>query len=272
MPKLIYVYENIIPDTESPNVTKLRYKLQNPHFFGGMYEGKRNSELWKEVETYIENHYDMDYLEKIYICGDGAAWIKAGCDYIDKSVFVLDKFHRNKYINDSVSHMMDSKSDAWDRITDCFSMEDKKGFNRVYRELKEYAETENKKNAIEGARKYLLNNWDGIVIYNHEGNDIKGCSAEGHVSHIYSSRMSSRPLGWSRTGTDKMSRLQIYYYNGGNMLELVRMQKEELPVAVGAEELSCGDMLRNEKNQNGVVGKYFDALTHTLTHQQVKKT
>ena len=271
MPKLIYVYENIIPDTESKKVTKIRYKLQNPHFFGGMYEGKKNSELWKEVETYIENHYDMDYLEKVYICGDGAAWIKAGCNYIDKSIFVLDKFHKNKYINDSVSHMMDSKSDAWDRITDCFSMEDKKGFNRVYRELKEYAEAESKKNAIEDARKYLLNNWDGIVIYNHEGNDIKGCSAEGHVSHIYSSRMSSRPLGWSRTGTDKMSRLRIYYYNGGNMLKLVRMQKEALPVAAGAEELSCGDMLRNEKNQNGVVGKYFDALTHTLPHQQIKK-
>lgn len=271
MPKLIYVYENIIPDTQSPKVTRIRYKLQNPHFFGGMYEGKKNAELWEEVETYIKNHYDMDYLEKIYICGDGASWIKAGCDYIDKSVFVLDKFHRNKYINDSVSHMIDSKSDAWDRITDCFSMEDKKGFNRVYRELKEHADTESKKNAIEEARKYLMNNWDGIVIYNQDGNDIKGCSAEGHVSHIYSSRMSSRPLGWSRTGADKMSHLRIYYYNGGNMLDLVKMQREELPMVAGAEELSCEDMLRNERNRNGVVGKYVDLLTHTLPYQQVKK-
>lgn len=101
MPKLIYVYENIVPDTDSPKVTRIRYKLQNPHYFGGMYEGKKNAELWKEVESYIEDHYDMDYLEKVYLCGDGAAWIKAGCDYIDKSIFVLDRFHRNKYINDS---------------------------------------------------------------------------------------------------------------------------------------------------------------------------
>lgn len=271
MPKLVYIYENIIPDTESPKVTKIRYKLQNPHFFGGMYEGKRNVELWKEVQTYIENNYDIEYLEKVYICGDGAGWIKAGCDYIDKSVFVLDKFHKNKYINDSVSHMLDSKSDAWDRITDCFSMEDKKEFNRIYGELKEYTETESKKNTIEDARKYLLNNWNGIVIYNHEGNDIKGCSAEGHVSHIYSSRMSSRPLGWSKTGADKMSRLRIYYYNGGSMLELIRLQKEELPKAAGAEELSCGDMLKAERNRNGTIGKYFNALSHTLPYRQVKK-
>jgi hypothetical protein len=271
MPKLIYVYEDIIADTESPKVTKIRYKLKNPHFFGGMYEGKENAELWKEVETYIEEHYDIDYLEKIYICGDGASWIKAGCDYIGKSVFVLDKFHRNKYINDSVSHMMDSKSDAWDRITDCFLMENKKEFNKVYSELKNYAETESKKNAIEEARKYLINNWNGIVIYNQEGKSIKGCSAEGHVSHIYSSRMSSRPLGWSRKGTDKMSRLRIYYYNGGSMLELVRKQKEEMPVAVGAEGLSCEYMLRNERNRNGELGKYMEVLTHSLPHQQIKK-
>lgn len=166
---------------------------------------------------------------------------------------------------------MDSKSDAWDRITDCFSMEDKKEFNRVYRELKGYADTESKKKTIEEGRKYLLNNWDGIVIYNQDGSDIKGCSAEGHVSHIYSSRMSSRPLGWSRNGADKMSRLRIYYYNGGDMLDLVRMQKEKMALAVGTEELSCDVILKSERNKNGVVGKYVEALTHTLPYQQVKK-
>lgn len=30
---------------------------------------------------------------------------------------------------------------------------------------------------------------------NKEG--VIGCSAEGHVSHVLSSRMSSRPMGWS---------------------------------------------------------------------------
>ena len=36
-------------------------------------------------------------------------------------MFVLDRFHRNKYINDSVSHMLDSKSDAWNQITEMVS-------------------------------------------------------------------------------------------------------------------------------------------------------
>ena len=63
------------------------------------------------------------------------------------------------------------------------------------------------------------------------------CSAEGHVSHIYSDRMSSRPLGWSRTGADKMARLRIYSQNKRDILELVGYQKKELPLAASAEEV-----------------------------------
>jgi len=59
-----------------------------------------------------------------------------------------------------------------------------------------------------------------------------GCSAEGHVSHIYADRMSSRPLGWSKKGVHQMSKLRIYKANQGNMLELVRMQKQELYLGI----------------------------------------
>lgn len=62
-------------------------------------------------------------------------------------------------------------------------------------------------------------------------NEEVRCSAEGHIIHVFADRMSSRSLGWSKTGADKMSRFRIYEKNGGNMLELVRFQKEKLPVA-----------------------------------------
>lgn len=57
---------------------------------------------------------------------------------------------------------------------------------------------------------------------------VIGSSTEGHVSHILSSRMSSRPMGWSRKGAAQMAQLRTYYYNGGDMLELVRYQKADL--------------------------------------------
>lgn len=49
--------------------------------------------------------------------------------------------------------------------------------------------------------------WEAIIIRNDDPDARMGCSAEGNVSHIYSSRLSSRPLGWSRTGVEKMSDL-----------------------------------------------------------------
>lgn len=52
-----------------------------------------------------------------------------------------------------------------------------------------------------------------------------------------SSRVSSRPMGWSSTGIGKMVELIAYSKNGGNMLKLLRYQKEakQVPMAAGAE-------------------------------------
>lgn len=50
--------------------------------------------MWDEVALYIESTYDMDYLENVFILGDGAKWIRIGTTWINKSVSVLDKFHK----------------------------------------------------------------------------------------------------------------------------------------------------------------------------------
>ncbi len=63
--------------------------------------------------------------------------------------------------------------------------------------------------------------------------------------------MSSRPLGWSRTGADQMARLRVYYFNGGDMLELVRYQKESLPKAAGCESAPISaDAIQSSLNNN----------------------
>lgn len=50
--------------------------------------------------------------------------------------------------------------------------------------------------AVNDCEEYLVNNWDSAVRRMQDKN-VYGCSAEGHVSHMYSDRMSSRPMGWS---------------------------------------------------------------------------
>ena len=52
-------------------------------------------------------------------------------------------------------------------------------------------------------------------------------------------------MGWSIKGAGKMAKLRAYKLNGGDMLELVRYQKREMPKAVGVEYdvLSCTEIL-----------------------------
>ena len=99
------------------------------------------------------------------------------------------------------------------------------------------------------------------------------CSAEGHVSHVYSDRMSSRPLGWCRKGADKMSRLRIYRQNQGDMLELVRYQKKEVKKAAGAEEViySATDMIVMENERRRKLGVYADLHLYSIPYPQIKK-
>jgi len=90
----------------------------------------------------------------------------------------------------------------------------------------ENTESETKKKAVNDAKKYILNNWAGIEI-KVDNYEIVGCSAEGHVSHILSDRLSSRPMGWSKRGADKMSQLRIFKKNGGKVYDLVMAQKKK---------------------------------------------
>lgn len=96
-----------------------------------------------------------------------------------------------------------------------------------------------------------------------------GSSKEGHVSHVLPSRMSSRPMGWSREGTDKLSRLRIYWINGGGMLELVRNGKRAVPEETAVEEnfLSASELLSWEKKHSQANGKYIEALRARISRQ-----
>lgn len=268
MPRLAYVYEGI--DTEENG----RPELINAKYFGGIYEGSRGvEEFWKEVGDYIESAYDTEKIKHIYINGDGAAWIKTGTSVLPKSKFVLDKFHMNKYIIAATSHLGDSAEDARSEIYRAIHKTGKRACGKVFDRIILVTDSETKRKAVEASRGYLLSNWRGIQI-SMKGKDKNiQCSAEGHVSHIFADRMSSRPLGWSRTGCDKMARLRIYKKNGGNMLELLRYQKEELPVAAGAEDIiySATEMIAMENRNRQRLGSVADMPVYSIPYPQIKK-
>lgn len=65
--KLVYVYEGVEPEAPMSE----RYRLIEPHYFSGVYEGKDNELLWDEVWEYIDSKYDIEKIEHIYLNSDG---------------------------------------------------------------------------------------------------------------------------------------------------------------------------------------------------------
>jgi len=117
--------------------------------------------------------------------------------------------------------------------------------------------------------KCIKNNWQGIRRRVKNGGNITGSSTESHISHVLSSRLSSRPMGWCREGLDKMAQLRVYWKNGGSMLGLVRYQKEEKFIEETEEERysSTTEMLTWEKKHRKANGKYIEALWADISSQ-----
>ena len=186
--------------------------------------------------------------------------------------YVLDEFHLEKYLTKLTSHMKDSRDDAADKLRRVIRSKTKKEFIRLVDRLEEYLEDETGVKRIREAREYILSNWTAAKLRLSHQDGVNGSSTEGHVSHVLSSRMSSRPMGWSRKGAGNMAQLRAYYLNGGDMLELVRYQKKEQPKAVGAEyDVLSGDAIqRSERNRHGELGKYTDQISHSISLQNKK--
>lgn len=263
--KIVYVYEGVEPEAPGSK----RNRLINTRYFRSGSD-ETNKGFWSRVRRYIEAVYDIDSIKKMYINSDGGKWIKEGMRQLGDIEYVLDEFHLSKYILKMTSHMLDSKEDARIEICQCIRTSTKKEFDEIVERLVGCAKTENTIKRIQEAAKYIKSNWGAAKRRLWRRNGVCACSAEGHVSHVLSSRMSTPALGWSRLGASKMARLREWDYNKCNMLELVRAQKKELPTAAGAEELimSAGDIISSEMDRRTktqkIAGKYTEIMNTKL--------
>lgn len=221
-PRLVVVYDSIMKDGK-------RTKLCNKKHFGGIYTG-RIDDLWEEVLTYLDNTYDLDKVKHIYILGDGASWIKTGLEWLPKSINVLDKFHLMKAINSIVGkENKENKleiSEYKRRIYKSFyelNFEETKEI--VYEILAEEME-ETVRTRKEKLLRYILSNKQGITnLYKYQ-KELHGCSAEGHISHLYSARLSSRPLGWKIVNVNNVSKLRLVKADNKEIKEIVHNKRK----------------------------------------------
>ena len=250
--KLIYVYEGI--ENEAP-ISK-RKKLINPHYFGGISikEGD-NSKLWQEVYDYIDETYEINKIKMIYINGDGAKWIQNGINYFKRVKFVMDKFHITEYIERMTNHLLDSQEEAKKEIYRSLYKHNFDAYEVFIGKLYNTSINTITMKNIKDGDSYFRNNFESICLRFSGDKNVIGCSAEGHISHVLATRMSSRPMGWTIDGANKLTKLRLYKLNGGDIYSLVK----------------ANDLARQAVTFNGSYDEDDGVFTATQIMSDIKK-
>lgn len=215
--RLVYVHEGY----KDTNGAIKRSELKIARRFTGLYED--SGELWADVSNYLEEQYDTTACKQIFLSGDGASWIKKGMDYLPaKTIFVLDPFHTSQAAKRASAGMRDMFP-----ILQNWIQKGHKGYVSDYfsRRLQDTWLSANMRQTLENSRTYLKRNWESIQL--QASPHYISCSAEGHVSHWLSARLSSRPLGWSKRGAENIAKLRIYTRNGGSITKLIATKQKE---------------------------------------------
>lgn len=226
--KIVTIYtgkRQLTKPEKEEKVVQIRRELVNKFTFAGLY--KDNQELWEDVAYYIDCTYKKETIENIFIMGDGASYIKEGLNWIPNSVFVLDLFHLEKYINhlnydEELKKKLQLAIDQYDPISTENIMNE--AIERIKKEILEDEQLgrstkrlENRLKKIEDTKTYFINQWLGIEAHDKYKDKLTGCCQEGQVHHTLSERLSTDAKVWSENGIDEMSQLRAFTQNGGDV-------------------------------------------------------
>lgn len=206
--KLIYVHEGVRKNSA-------RAKLINPKYFVCVSDDV--DKFWSDVAYYIQSNY-ITTNAKIHLSGDGAAWIKYGINIFPNCNYHLDKFHIYK----SITGMCFGNKNLRYKIIQALHNKDYHKLCLLYKEQYNFRQKRSERKAISDSMLYLQNNYQAIDL-----SKKYSCAAEGHISHVLSARMSSRPMGWSVPGAERIAKLRAFYFNGGDFSSIIDNNTKE---------------------------------------------
>lgn len=194
----------------SINSKKERYSLTNKYIIASC-KGK----FWENVHDELNKRYDMSKVSQIYLLGDGASWIKAGCNVLTTSEtkvnFALDRFHTLQAIN----HITKDKN-LVNLLSSYMINNMKKDFKKLTDIIIE--ENINRKDTIQNCSNYILKNWGNIQTM-HKRVKI-GCGMEQAIYHVLSSVFSNVPKAYSENHIETYLCNRVNHQNNLNLKEL----------------------------------------------------
>ena len=165
--------------------------------------GKNPNDLWEQTLNEIERRYDLTDT-KLYLHGDGGAWIQTGMEWLPGAIFVLDKYHKNKSIKQMTAGLDKKSNKEFDReIRKALNDEDLDFFEQLRGSL--CMQLPERTEKINESARYLRRFASGISICAKDSGANNGGCTEPHVSHVLSARLSSRPMVWSKQTLKKLA-------------------------------------------------------------------
>lgn len=161
----------------------------------------KTDKLWEVAYKYLDNKYDLNKKNTIFVSGDGGSWIKGFDIAFPKAIYVLDPFH---YFNKKLSYIF-KKDPLITSIADSYLR------NRMINEFKLLVSAqikkypEQKKEMIK-VQNFLIDNIEGIINQKHPLYKCP-CSMEGHISNKYAKFITSRPHSYSEEGLENIVQL-----------------------------------------------------------------
>ena len=212
--------------------------------------GKSADDLWEQVLTRIEEQYDLEDTQ-VYLHGDGASWIQRGLEWIPNTIFVLDKYHKNKAIKEmTVGLEPRLRREAEVRIRLMLSQGDDVSLSAISIELMDRQPERISK--IRKASRYLRTHLEAIEICAKELEANNGGCTEPHVSNRLSRRLSSRPMAWSKRTLERLAPLlaQRTPIIIGHAASSIRNEKSASILLSGAERrrIKAPESRKNNNN------------------------
>jgi hypothetical protein len=159
--------------------------------------------MWEQALTEVESRYDIADA-RIYLRGDGGGWIRTGMEWFPGAIFVLDKYHKNKAIKGMTAGLSMREQKVYGgMIRSALDMEDKRSVDEVAKRL--CSALPERADKISASAAYLERFIAGISVCVQDPSANNGGCAEPHVSHVLSSRLSARPMAWSKRALVKFA-------------------------------------------------------------------
>lgn len=191
-------------------VGKDRYATVNKTIYGDLCG---TEEYWAGMTVKLAKSYDLAGLGRSVLGGDGASWVKEGCEHLG-SIFQLDRYHLNRELRAALG--ADNAAIAAVRWC-CEQGEIERACELVCEAAQRKKGEEAKK--ISRLSRYLRDNAPGLRDYRLDlgrwGAGLRRTGAmEGNVDKLVVRRMKNQGMSWSPQGIRRMLCVRFLYLEG----------------------------------------------------------